>query len=178
MKLPIVLVTALASMAVALPVQAEILEFNIPLTVSQEPHEVSLPGYPEGVEPSGVGFITYDTDTNDLSWTIYFAGLTGDLAAAHFHGPAAIGEPAGAIVPIPTAGGVSGVLAGTDTDTVTDAMETDLLAGLWYVNLHTAENGAGEIRGQLLGEPIPEPTVIALLGIGGMFALRRRKRIA
>jgi hypothetical protein len=33
---------------------------------------------------------------------------------------------------------------------LTDAQETDLLAGLWYVNIHSAAYGGGEIRVQMI----------------------------
>ncbi len=33
--------------------------------------------------------------------------------------------------------------------TLTDAQAADLLAGRWYINLHTAANPGGEIRGQV-----------------------------
>jgi hypothetical protein len=35
------------------------------------------------------------------------------------------------------------------TVTLTDAQETDLLAGRWYANIHTPTYTGGEIRGQL-----------------------------
>ena len=34
--------------------------------------------------------------------------------------------------------------------TLTDAQTADLAAGKWYVNVHTAANKDGEIRGQLV----------------------------
>ena len=37
----------------------------------------------------------------------------------------------------------------TGTATLTDAQITDLLAGKYYVNVHTEQNKGGEIRGQL-----------------------------
>jgi hypothetical protein len=33
---------------------------------------------------------------------------------------------------------------------LTDAQAADLLAGRWYVNIHTAQFPNGEIRGQLM----------------------------
>jgi hypothetical protein len=38
----------------------------------------------------------------------------------------------------------------TGTVTLTDAQETDLLAGLWYLNIHSATYAGGEIRGQIV----------------------------
>ena len=34
--------------------------------------------------------------------------------------------------------------------TLTDAQAADMLAGKWYINVHTAANPGGEIRGQLI----------------------------
>ena len=34
--------------------------------------------------------------------------------------------------------------------TLTDQQITDLMAGQWYFNIHTAENPSGEIRGQVV----------------------------
>ncbi len=36
--------------------------------------------------------------------------------------------------------------------TLTDAQAADLMAGKWYVNIHTAKNPNGEIRGQLMSK--------------------------
>ena len=33
---------------------------------------------------------------------------------------------------------------------LTDAQASDLMAGRWYVNIHTAANPGGELRGQLV----------------------------
>jgi hypothetical protein len=35
---------------------------------------------------------------------------------------------------------------------LTAAQAADLLAGKWYVNLHTAANPGGELRGQVIAE--------------------------
>jgi hypothetical protein len=89
---------------------------------------------------------TYDTSSKLLSWTITYDGLTGDVTAAHFHGPAAVGAKAGPVVPIeaPYASPIKG------SATLTDPQAADLQAGTWYFNLHTAKYPDGEIRGQVM----------------------------
>jgi len=94
---------------------------------------------------SGTADLTYDTATKTLTWTITFAGLSGPATAAHFHGPAEAGKNAGVAVPIP---GTSSPLSGSAT--LSDAQAADLAQGKWYVNIHTAANKGGEIRGQVL----------------------------
>ncbi len=70
--------------------------------------------------------------------------MSGDVTAAHFHGPAAVGVNAPPVVPID----VSAVAKGSAT--LDDAQAKDLTEGRWYLNLHTAANPDGEIRGQVM----------------------------
>jgi hypothetical protein len=59
------------------------------------------------------------------------------------------------------------------------AQEADLMAGKYYVNLHTANFGGGEIRGQLLLVPEPQTyATIAGLALLGFAGWRRRKATA
>jgi hypothetical protein len=94
---------------------------------------------------TGKADIDYDAATKKLSWTLTYSGLTGPATAAHFHGPAEPGKNAGVAVAIPNAG-TSPV---TGSATLTDAQAADLEAGKYYVNVHTAANPGGEIRGQV-----------------------------
>ncbi len=93
----------------------------------------------------GTADIDYDAATKKLSWKLTYSGLTGPATAAHFHGPAAAGANAGVKVPITNAG--SSPVEGSAT--LTDEQAADLVAGKYYVNVHTAANPGGEIRGQV-----------------------------
>lgn len=54
--------------------------------------------------------------------------------------------------------------------------ETQLLAGRWYLNVHSGLNGGGEIRGNLV---VPEPSCLSLVGltIAGLAVRRVRKSV-
>jgi hypothetical protein len=89
---------------------------------------------------------TLDTATKTLTYTLTFQGLTGPATAAHFHGPAAASAAAGVAVAI----GKDLASPMTAKVTLTDAQMKDLMAGQWYVNIHTDANKGGEIRGQVV----------------------------
>ena len=93
----------------------------------------------------GTADIDYDAATKKLSWKLTYSGLSGNATAAHFHGPAEPGKNAGVAVAIPGAA----LSPAEGTATLTDAQAADLLAGKFYVNIHTAANPGGEIRGQV-----------------------------
>jgi CHRD domain len=95
---------------------------------------------------SGMLDASLDKQTNVLTWTVTYAGLTGPVKAGHFHGPAAAGANAG--VALGFSGSVESPIKGSAT--LTPAQVADLMAGKWYVNLHTAANPGGEVRGQLM----------------------------
>lgn len=95
---------------------------------------------------SGTLTASFDKDTNTLSWTVTYSGLTGPATAAHFHGPAVKGQNAGVVVPF--TGSLASPIQGSAK--LTDAQIGDLMAGKWYVNVHTEKNKGGEIRGQVM----------------------------
>jgi hypothetical protein len=91
---------------------------------------------------------TYNKNTNLLTYTITWSGLSGNVTVAHFHGPALVGESAGPLIDlVVTTNGLNGNITGSTT--LTDAVESHLLAGKLYYNLHTVLNPNGEIRGQV-----------------------------
>jgi hypothetical protein len=93
----------------------------------------------------GTADLDYDAATKTLTWKLTYTGLSGPATAAHFHGPAEAGKNAGVAVAIPNA--TSSPAEGSAT--LTDAQAADLIAGKYYVNIHTAANPGGEIRGQV-----------------------------
>jgi hypothetical protein len=90
---------------------------------------------------------TFDTSSKALSWNVTYEGLSGLAVAAHFHGPAPVGQNAAVQVPIQK-GQLSSPIKGSAS--LTDTQANDLMAGKWYFNVHTAQNPSGEIRGQVL----------------------------
>jgi hypothetical protein len=94
---------------------------------------------------SGTLAASYDKSSGVLRWKVTYAGLSGPATMAHFHGPAMPGSNAGVAVPFPSAASPAEGQA-----TLTPAQAADLLAGKWYVNVHTAQHPGGEIRGQVL----------------------------
>jgi len=94
---------------------------------------------------AGSASLSYDTATKMLSFKVTYSGLTGPATMGHIHGPAEIGK--NAPVAIAFASPASPI---EGSATLTDAQAADLLAGKMYVNVHTAENKGGEIRGQIV----------------------------
>src|ERR1700736_3927685 len=71
----------------------------------------------------GTADIDYDAKTKKLTWKLTYSGLSGPATATS--------SPA------------------EGSATLTDAQAADLMAGKYYVNVHTAANPGGEIRGQV-----------------------------
>ena len=108
------------------------------LSGAQEVPPVSTAG-------SGTVEATFDKQTNRLSYRVVYSGLSGPAAAGHFHGPATAGQNAGVVL------GFSNAASPIQGEaTLTAAQAADLLAGRWYVNIHTARNPGGEIRAQVI----------------------------
>lgn len=115
----------------------------------------------------------YDDVSNQLDYTITFSNLQGTVTNMHFH-LGAPGVSGGVELGIPGPWSSPQVATGVS---ISEASETNLLAGNWYVNVHTSSFGGGEIRGQVEVSPIPEPTApLMLLGAMAGFGLLRKRR--
>jgi hypothetical protein len=125
------------AMAFAAPSMAASMTFKASLDGKSE-----VP--PNDSKGTGTVTATYDTDSKKLTWKGSYKDLSGDATAAHFHGPAEPGKNAGVLVPIAPA---TSPLEGSAT--LNDDQAKALMAGEVYVNVHTAANKGGEIRGQL-----------------------------
>lgn len=112
-------------------------------------HEAEVPAPTlNGADPSGSATATLNDEENTLTITGSFEGLTGPATAAHIHGPAEVGEAAGVVFPLNVDEQTDGNLSGTWDDITAQEVE-QLRDGMFYVNVHTDQNGPGEIRGQL-----------------------------
>jgi hypothetical protein len=65
----------------------------------------------------------------------------------------------------------------TDTFVMTDAQANELFAERFYVNVYCNAYQTGELRGQIVAVPVPEPSsLIALATCGVAFLLRRKRK--
>jgi CHRD domain len=114
---------------------------------------------PTGVAPGATGTFTAGLTRRGaggtLAWKVTFRGLTGRATAAHIH-VARPGTAGPVAVPlcVPCRSGARG------TAKLKAATVTAVLRGRAYVNVHTARNPAGEIRGQIKkgGRPLAPTT--------------------
>lgn len=116
-----------------------------------------------------------------------FTNMTGLITNQHIHGPTTnpfgnngvgnyrqtAGVPAGFGL-TPTTNTLSGGTIVNAQIAFNALQEAQLMNGQFYVNLHTAANGGGEVRGFLI--PVPEPSTAALTGAGLLGLLGRRRR--
>ncbi|CAB3750709.1 CHRD domain-containing protein [Paraburkholderia solisilvae] len=117
---------------------------TVALTADLEPSSEVPPRVSHG---HGMLNATFDTAMKSLQWTVTYEGLSGPATAAHFHGPAPVGQNAGIVIPIDKKALPTPIKGAS---TLTEQQVTDLLAGQWYFNIHTAQNPMGEIRGQVM----------------------------
>jgi hypothetical protein len=143
--------------------------------------------------------MTFTATVNNIDFTGSQTADTNDnLVNAHIHASATVtpttnagvvwgffGSPLNdnnpndvVVTPLP-APGVGGTISGKwdapeGNGTTLAAQINNLLTGHAYINFHTTQFGGGEIRGMIA--QVPEPSVMALAGLGCVSLLRRRRR--
>jgi hypothetical protein len=115
--------------------------FTVQLTGTQQVPPVQTTG-------SGTANLTYDPATRVVTWSITYSGLSSPATMAHFHGPAESGKNANVQVWLSKQGSpVESPIKGEATLTPEQAQQ--FTAGELYINVHTRDHPAGEIRGQV-----------------------------
>ena len=134
------LVTATcAAILLAMPALAATRHYHADLLGPTEVPATTSPG-------TGAADVTLDTATGKLDYSVTWTGLTGPATMAHIHGPAPVGKAAGVVVVL---GGMDPASPLAGTATLKPPQIALLTAWQFYVNVHTAANKPGEIRGQL-----------------------------
>lgn len=101
------------------------------------------------VKTSGAGtaHLTYNSKTREITWDITYKDLSSPVTMAHFH-HAAAGKDGPVVLWLTKKGKpVSSPIKGHAKLSAADAKM--LMAGDLYINLHTKDHPAGEIRGQV-----------------------------
>lgn len=140
----------------ATPTSAQTFTLTANLTGAQE---TPAPGINTGA--FGNGTVVVNVTARTVSWTVDVFNLPSGVTAAHIHVGAA-GTPGPTVVnfTVPTTASNDFSIVGSATDTQftlrpdqgirsADDMFQAILGGNSYINVHTAVNGGGEIRGQL-----------------------------
>ena len=134
-----VILAAVLSAAFVSAASAEMVTYTAKLSGAKEVPKADSKG-------TGKLDATFDTQTKVFKYTLTFDGLSGPATAAHIHGPAKKTENAGVVAPLGEKSPTSPV---TGSVTLTDAHAKTLKETKLYVNVHTAANPGGEIRGAI-----------------------------
>jgi hypothetical protein len=122
-----------------------VIKVSAALNIGQErPH-------PKGTKAGASGRFTGTLSGTTLAWTLTYRQLSGPATQAHIHAGAR-GKSGPVVVPLcGTTPACSTGMSGTAT--LTAGQVQTLRSGGYYVNVHTAKNPNGEIRGQLTRSP-------------------------
>ncbi len=100
---------------------------------------------------TGTMDVTYKKSTKLLTYKVNWASLSDSINGSHIHGTVLRGINAPVKVPfdLGNKGALTGSYTGTFTVDGTTIKEDSLLAGFYYLNIHTKKNPNGEVRGQI-----------------------------
>jgi hypothetical protein len=103
---------------------------------------------PDTSAANGTVAFIFNPTTNVLSGSISFSGFGTATTVAHIH-LGAVGVAGNPVFTIEASGPFTSPISYT-SPALTSAQVADLMAGNYYVNIHTVKFPNGEIRGQLL----------------------------
>jgi hypothetical protein len=101
-----------------------------------------------GANGNGSSFFTISNDFTSIDYSVQVEGLSGAITAAHLHEGVA-GTSGGVLVDLTgdiNGNTISGTISGAG---LTQVLITELLESGVYINVHTAANPNGELRGQI-----------------------------
>lgn len=174
------------TLAGAVSASAAVLRYQAMVTGGQQVPD------PVMTDAFGMASLDVNTEFESLSFSLDVTGIgladlvdVANLGPVHLH-RAPAGRNGPVIVPFTfesagytdTAEGFrlframvsfSDISGGADFGTFVSGLDK----GDFYVNVHTAEFGAGEIRGQLSAVPLPASAFLLLGAVGGLAGLRR-----
>lgn len=200
-KLVIPAVFSAALIFAAVPARADFMA-TATLNAAQELNP--LTGMPPASSATGTMTLDFISATDTLDYTLTFSGLTSDTTMAHIH----LGPPGQSGAPLlmiydygmpPSQNMTSDTMSGSLTamDFMPDSVDgistfaqaiSAIESGNTYVNIHSTNYPAGEIRGQIMitsqtgpggSNGVPEPASAGLFALGallGGFGLLRRRR--
>lgn len=163
-KKRLMVIAIVMALVLALPVTALANKkfWTAKLSTGAELHDVV------GSRAFGSGAFASAVDGSKINFSVTVVNLSGAPSAAHIHGPASTSENAPVMItlcgPAPSALATCTFDADTNTMSISGTITSQLLFqagvsaqdfistlddGLAYVNVHTALNPAGEVRGQL-----------------------------
>lgn len=105
---------------------------------------------------NGVGVVRFDQENSEIRWDIMYEQLNGDpnteITSVSLRGPAEPNELGDIQIDLLANSVSAEELASTAPIPLTEQQAEDLLSGLWYVEITTVRNPAGQIRGQVVKE--------------------------
>ena len=117
-------------------IRGQITQIVVPIDGTQQVPPVTTPA-------AGTGFMSIDKDGDRMGFYIQYGSLSAGETAAHIHGFAPPGQNAGILFGLPASNPKVGLWSYGATN------EAGILDGRTYINIHTATNPGGEIRGQI-----------------------------
>jgi hypothetical protein len=112
---------------------------------------VSLDELQDPVPGTGLVVAFLDSSASLLTFAVGARDLSGEVTAMHFHeGAPGVAGPVVIDITDSIEVNTEGSLAAAGVISVTDEIVSALRAGNVYVNLHTALNPSGEVRGQVI----------------------------